>query len=325
MAPDRGARLPINNNGTAKETKMMKQSMFAVSAVALSVLLSITSLARAEDPLATGAGRSDGGTIIVGSADFPESQLLAKIYSGALAAKGIKVDTKLNIGSREVYMPALLDGSIDLIPEYAGATLSYLDKAATAHAPKDVLAALEKALPKGVSMLAASDAQDSDVLAVTEETAKKYKLTSIEDLKPIAAKLTLGGPPEWKTRKEGVVGLKDIYGLKFKSFKTLDVAGPLTLSALTNGQVDAADMTSTDPAMKASKLVALKDTQNLFPAQNIVPIIASTKVSDQVTATLKAVSAELTTEDLIEMNGRLANQESFDTVAGDWLAKHKLN
>lgn len=304
---------------------MMKQNILTISALALSTLLAVAPLARANDPLSTATPRSDSETIIVGSADFPESQLLAKIYALALSAKGMTVDTKLNIGSREVYMPALLDGSIDLLPEYAGATLSYLDKKATAHAPKDVIEALGKVLPDGVSMLTASDAQDSDILAVTEDTAKKFSLTSIEDLKPVAAELVLGGPPEWKTRKEGVVGLKEVYGLEFKEFKTLDVAGPLTLSALLNGQVDAADMTSTDPAMKTNNLVALKDTKNLFPAQNILPIIATSKVSDKVTATLNAVSAALTTEDLIEMNGRLANQESFDTVASDWLSKHKLN
>ncbi|WP_236735654.1 ABC transporter substrate-binding protein [Agrobacterium tumefaciens] len=296
----------------------MIKHVIAAGTIAISALLGTVQFASADS-------KSPADTITVGSADFPESQLLAKIYAIALAAKGFTVDTKLNIGSREVYMPALLDGSIDLLPEYAGATLSYLDKSATAHLPKDVIEALAKVLPKGVSMLAASEAQNSDILAVTAETAKKYSLTSIDDLKPVAGQLVLGGPPEWKTRKEGVVGLKEIYGLEFKEFKTLDVAGPLTLSALTNGQVDAADMTSTDPAMKTSNLVALKDTKNLFPAQNILPIIAEAKVSDKLIATLNAVSAALTTQDLIEMNGRLANQDSFDDVAGDWLTKHNLN
>jgi osmoprotectant transport system substrate-binding protein len=297
---------------------MMIKHVIAAGTIAISALLGTVQFASADS-------KSPADTITVGSADFPESQLLAKIYAIALAAKGFTVDTKLNIGSREVYMPALLDGSIDLLPEYAGATLSYLDKSATAHLPKDVIEALAKVLPKGVSMLAASEAQNSDILAVTAETAKKYSLTSIDDLKPVAGQLVLGGPPEWKTRKEGVVGLKEIYGLEFKEFKTLDVAGPLTLSALTNGQVDAADMTSTDPAMKTSNLVALKDTKNLFPAQNIIPIIAEAKLSDKLVATLNAVSAALTTQDLIEMNGRLANQDSFDDVAGDWLTKHNLN
>lgn len=127
--------------------------------------------------------RADTSTIIVGSADFPESQLLATIYAKALSAKGIQTETRLSIGSREVYMPALLDGSIDLLPEYAGATLSYLDKQATAHSPADVATALKAALPEGISMLTPSGAQNSDILAVTKATADKYNLKTIEDLK----------------------------------------------------------------------------------------------------------------------------------------------
>ena len=271
-----------------------------------------------------GAGAQTSPPIVVGSADFPESELLATIYAGALKAKGIHADTKLNIGSREVYMPALIDGSIDLIPEYSGATLSYLDKNATVSAPKDVADALKKVLPKGIDMLTPSNAQDSDIVAVTQATADHDKLASIADLAHHAKGMVLGGPPEWKTRKEGVVGLKNIYGLTFKSFKTLDVAGPLTLAALVNGQVQAADMTSTDPAMKESKLVALKDPKNLFPAQNIVALIADKKTNATVASALDAVSAALTTEDLIAMNARLNNHDSFDAVASDWLAAHGL-
>ena len=170
-------------------------------------------------------------------------------------------------------------------------------------------------------MLKISDVQDSDVVAVTHTTADKDKLSSIADLKPHAHEMVLGGPPEWKSRKEAVVGVKDVYAL---TFKTLDVAGPLTLSALVNGQVQAADMTSTDPAMKESKLVALKDPKNLFPAQNIVPLIAEKKSNDRVVAVLNAVSAALTTDDLITMNARLNNHDGFDAVAADWLKAHNL-
>ncbi|WP_377297887.1 ABC transporter substrate-binding protein [Rhizobium sp. SGZ-381] len=297
----------------------------AAGAFALMALSATTTLAQTDPLGAAPAARTDKTTIIVGSADFPESQLLATIYAKALAAKGIKTDTKLNIGSREVYMPALLDGSIDLLPEYAGATLSYLDKNATAHSPEDVAKALKAALPAGVSMLTPSQAQDSDGVAVTRATAEKYKLKTIADLAPVASQLVLGGPPEWKTRKEGIIGLKELYGLEFKSFKSLDVGGPLTLSALVNDQVQAANLFSTDPAIADNKLVILEDVKNLFPAQNIVPVIAKAKVSDVVTKTLDAVSAALTTEDLIVMNGRLANHDSFDVVADEWLAKHKLN
>ncbi|MCF1462146.1 ABC transporter substrate-binding protein [Agrobacterium vitis] len=297
----------------------------AVSAFALMTLSAASALA-AGDPLAAPpTERSDTKTIIVGSADFPESQLLATLYAKALAAKGIKVETKLNIGSREVYMPALLDGSIDLLPEYAGAALSYLDKKATAHTPDDVAAALKAALPKGVSMLTPSAAQDSDGVAVTRATAEKYKLKTIADLAPVASEFVLGGPPEWKTRKEGIIGLREVYGLEFKSLKALDVGGPLTLSALINGQIQAANLFSTDPAIATNDLVMLEDVKNLFPAQNVVPVIATAKVSETVTKTLDAVSAALTTKDLVVMNGRLGNHDSFDVVAGDWLAQHKLN
>jgi osmoprotectant transport system substrate-binding protein len=297
----------------------------AVGAFAL-MALSAASVLAAGDPLsAAPAVRSDTTTIVVGSADFPESQLLATIYAKALAAKGVPVETKLNIGSREVYIPALLDGSIDLLPEYAGATLNYLDKSATAHSPSDVAAALKAALPKGISMLTPSAAQDSDGIAVTRKTAEKYKLKTIADLTPVASQLVLGGPPEWKTRKEGMIGLKDLYGIEFKSLRALDVGGPLTLAALVNDQVQVANLFSTDPAIAENDLVMLEDVKNLFSAQNIVPVIATPKVSDVVTKTLDAVSAALTTTDLVVMNGRLANHDSFDVVAGDWLAKHKLD
>ncbi|WP_062119703.1 ABC transporter substrate-binding protein [Aureimonas sp. AU40] len=304
---------------------MAVRMMPAVGALALMALSTLPGLAQSNPLAADAPARTDTNTIIVGSADFPESQLLATIYAKALAAKGLKTDIRASIGSREVYMPALLDGSIDLLPEYAGATLSYLDKNATAHSPQDVATALKAALPKGVSMLTPSPAQDGDVLAVLRATADKYKLKTIADLKPHAGELVLGGPPEWKTRKEGVVGLKDVYGLEFKSFKALDVGGPLTVTALANGQVQVADLFSTDPAIAANDFVALDDNQNLFPAQNIVPVIAAAKVDDTVTKTLDAVSAALTTKDLIEMNGRLASQESYDVVAGEWLATHKLD
>lgn len=297
----------------------------AASAFALMALSAASAMAQSNPLAAPAAPRTDTTTIIVGSADFPESQLLATIYAKALAAKGVAVETKLSIGSREVYIPALLDGSIDLLPEYAGATLSYLDKNATAHSPSDVAAALKAALPKGVSMLTPSAAQDSDGVAVTRATAEKYKLKTIADLAPVASQLVLGGPPEWKTRKEGIIGLKELYGLEFQSFKSLDVGGPLTLSALINDQVQAANLFSTDPAIAANDLIVLEDVKNLFPAQNIVPVIATPKVSDVVTTTLDAVSAALTTKDLIVMNGRLANHDSFDVVAGDWLTEHKLN
>ncbi|SMD97481.1 Osmoprotectant-binding protein [Klebsiella pneumoniae] len=260
--------------------------------------------------------------VIVGSADFPESQLLGTIYAGALEAQNIPVEKKLNIGSREVYIPALLDGSITLITEYSGALLSYLDAKNAAHGSEDVARELAAKLPEKVKMLQISQAQDIDVLAVTQKTADKYKLKTIADLQPVASQLVLGGPAEWKTRHEGLSGLRDVYGLNFKSFKVLDVGGPLTLSAMKNNQVQVADLLSTSPAIKKDRLVVLEDTKHLFAAQNIVPIVASEALNDAVTTTLNKVSAQLTTEDLIDMNEKIAEFVNIDDIAHQWLVKH---
>ena len=272
--------------------------------------------------LSATSGAWAASKVIIGSADFPESQLLGTIYAGALKAKNIPVDTKLNIGSREVYIPALRDGSINVIPEYSGALLSYLDAKNDAHSSDEVAKALAAKLPAGLKMLNISPAEDRDVLAVTQKTAEKYHLKSISDLKPIAGQLVLGGPAEWKTRHEGLPGLQEVYQLKFKDFKVLDVGGPLTLSALKNNQIQAADILSTSPDIKKNHLVVLEDPNHLFAAQNVVPIVATAAVDSAAEATLNEVSAKLTTDDLIDMNEQLAEFTSIDDVAHQWLVKH---
>jgi osmoprotectant transport system substrate-binding protein len=263
-------------------------------------------------------------SIIVGSADFPESQLIAKIYAEALKSKGVQVTEKPNIGSREVTIPALKDGSIDLMPEYGGALLQYLDSATKAVSSDEVTKELTAKIPSGLAMLTASEAQDKDVLAVKKETADQHNLKSISDLQPVAKELVLGGPPEWKTRVNGVAGLKSVYGLEFKEFSALDAGGPLTLNALLSGQVQVADLFSTDPALAANNLVALEDDKNLFLSENIVPVINAKKSTATVKDVLDKVSAALTTDDLIQMNGRVAKFEDIGQIAKDWLKSKNL-
>ena len=123
-----------------------------------------------------------GVTLKIGSANFPENVVLADIYAEALKGAGAKVSTQLNIGSREKYIPALKDGSIDLIPEYNGTLLQYFDKGAAATTPEAVFSALQKVVPANLIVLDQSAAQDSDAIVVTAQTAKKYSLVSIADL-----------------------------------------------------------------------------------------------------------------------------------------------
>jgi osmoprotectant transport system substrate-binding protein len=268
----------------------------------------------------TGGSKAPSDTITVGSANFPENALLADIYADALSAKGVKVTKKLNIGSRETYIPALKDGSIDLIPEYSGVLLQYFDKSATAVSPDDVFAALQKAVPSPLTVLDKAAAEDKDAVVVTKATATKYNLASIADLKAVAGKLTVGGPPEWKTRQTGLPGLKAKYGVKFGQFKALDAGGPLTIQALKSGRVQAADVFTTDPNIAANGWVILQDPNNLFAAQNVLPLINGTKATDTVKTTLNAISAKLDTATLGGLvKSVVLDKKDPDAVAQDWL------
>ncbi len=204
------------------------------------------------------------------------------------------------------------------------ALLNYLDPASKASAPADVLAALKAALPPGLSLLQPSPAEDATIVAVTRATAEKYHLTTMADLKPVAPHLVIGGPPEWKIRSDGLVGFRKEYGLQFKSYRTLDVCGPLTLSALLNGQIQVACMDSSDPAIKVHDLVALQDPKHLIPSENVVPVIVTARKTDKIVATLNAISAALTTQDLIAMNARLADHDSINAVAKAWLQDNHI-
>lgn len=301
---------------------MNKRTTLAALALTSMFALSACGGGGGGDPLSGGGTDkgSAGSEVIVGSADFTESQLVGSIYSQALQAKGIPVKEQFNIGSREVYIQALKDGSIDLVPEYSGALLSYLDPKSTAATPDAVSSELKGKLPSGISMLTASPAEDKDVVAVTTATADKYKLKKVSDLAPVAGELVLGGPPEWKTRTQGVVGLRDVYGLNFKDFVSLDAGGTLTMTALTNGQIQAGDLFSTDPGLVSNNLVALEDDKNLFAAENVVPLIKSAKQDDKVTKALNDVSAKLTTGDLISMNAEAAKGTNLSDIAKKWLA-----
>jgi osmoprotectant transport system substrate-binding protein len=301
-------------------------SIRALAAAAVGAcLLLLTACGDSSDPTQPepgGAGSTaPTDTIVIGSANFQESVVLAHIYAGALEAKGVKVSTKLNIGSRETYLPALKDGSIDLIPEYSGVLLQYFDKDATAVSSDEVYAALQKATPEPLTVLQQSAAQDKDAIVVTKETAAKHNLKSIADLAAVAGQLTLGAPPEFQTRPDGIPGLEKVYGVKFKTFKKLDPGGPLTQNALKNGQIDAGDIFTTDPLISKNGWVVLEDPKNLYTAQNVLPLINSSKASDTVRSALDGVSAKLTTEDLIKLNEQVSlNKQDAEEVAQKWLS-----
>ncbi|MEV0672778.1 ABC transporter substrate-binding protein [Mycobacterium sp. NPDC050441] len=305
---------------------MIRRKLLSALTATVAATLTLSACGLNSDPLSSdGSGGSEGSGVIIGSADFTESQLIASIYSQALQAKGISVKEQFNIGSREVYLAALKDGSIDLVPEYSGALLSHLDPKSTASSTEAVITGLVSNMTPGITLLAPSGAQDKDVVAVTKATAEKYNLHKISDLAPVAGELVLGGPPEWKSRVQGVVGLRDVYGLNFKEFVSLDAGGTLTMTALTNGQIQAGDLFSTDPGLKANNLVALEDDKDLFAAENVIPLVKSAKQTETLTKALNAVSAKLTTDDLIDMNAEAATGTNLSDIAKKWLADAGLS
>jgi len=266
-------------------------------------------------------GGSSSGSVVIGSANFPENEVLAEIYALALLKAGVKATTKLNIGAREVYYPQVEKGAITIIPEYNGTLLTVeVDKTSTAKTTADVDAALAAKLPSTLTVLSPAPAEDSDSITVSQATAAKYKLKSIADLKSVASQLVLGGPPEFKTRTDGVIGLKSTYGLTFKSFDPLDESGPITLSALQSGKVQAADVFTTTPQIVSDKLVSLTDPKNLFAAQNVIPLVYKPALTSTISSTLNAVDAKLTTSALLALDVKvIVDKEDYTTAAKDWL------
>jgi osmoprotectant transport system substrate-binding protein len=249
-----------------------------------------------------------------------------QIYGQALEANGVKVAYKPSIGQRDVYLKALQDGSIDLIPEYSGNLLQFYDKNSTATSSADVYAALNDALPKGFEVLDQSEAQDADSYNVTKEFSEKWGVTSLADLSKVTEPLKVGANPEFETRPYGIPGLKSAYGVDATLTPINDSGGPLTVTALKNGDVQLADIYTTTPAIKDNGFVTLKDPKNLIAAQNVLPLINSEKASSKVKEVLNKVSAELTTEDLIDLNAENQGESKTqpDAAAKKWLQDHPI-
>lgn len=301
---------------------MKKHSRGIIAGVAIAAAAALALTGCASSGTLSGGGSTTSATsVVVGSAAFPENVTVAYIYGQALAAAGVTVTYKVNIGQRAAYFSALEKGEIDVVPEYAGSLLSFLDKTANAKSGDQVKTALAGALPKGLTALDLSAAADSDSMNVTPEFAKANNLKSIADLAKVSGSVIVAANPEFETRPDGLPGLKSVYGLSNLTFQAInDGGGPATLKALLDNTVQLADIYSTTPSILDNKLVTLEDPKNLFASQQLVPIVTASKAS-KISAVLNKISAKLTTKDLLEFNSRTGGSEKADpkTVASDWL------
>lgn len=302
----------------------LRRPALTVLAAMIMIPLAATAGCGSSDPLGGGSISGDLKSVVIGSADFPESKIVAEIYAQALTTNGFTVGRQLGIGSRETYIPALRDHSIDLIPEYTGNLLQYFDPASTVTRPEQVELALVRALPGDLSILTPAPADDTDTVTVTAATAQKWNLRTIGDLAAHSAEVRFGAPSEFSNRAQGLPGLKANYGLDITpdNFVSIsDGGGPATVRALVDGTVTAANIFSTSPAIPQNNLVVLADPKNNFLPGNVVPLVNSQKKSDPLKRVLDAVSARLTTSDLTELNTAVSGNAGVDPdeAARDWL------
>ena len=282
----------------------------AATAVALTVL-AFCALGGAA---AASPGRAPGTAVVVASFNFPESELLAAIYALALMQAGIPARLQLGLGPRELVQPALAQGLVDVVPEYLGTALTSLEPGAgvAMSDPVAVRHELARALAgRHVQVLQPAAAQDQDGLVVTGATAARLRLRTVSDLGPLAPQMVLGGAPECPQRPYCLPGLRRVYGLEFAGFVPLDTEQE-RIDAIGQGVVDVVVTGTTGGYLASGDLVLLADDRQLQPAGNIVPMIhagAAERYGARLAGALDAVSARLTTSDLIYLNRRI-------TVAG---------
>ncbi|WP_051209088.1 ABC transporter substrate-binding protein [Propionicicella superfundia] len=264
---------------------------------------------------------ADGARIVVGSANFTESEILAEIYAGALRAKGIDATTQTRIGSREVYLQALKDGSIALVPEYTGNLLQYIDSSSPARTAEEIEKALPEAVGPDLAILDPSAATDQDVYVVTKTLADAEGLVSLRDLSDKASDWVLGGPSELEGRPYGPQGLTDVYNVTFKQFKAYN-SQAVKIKDLQDDKIQVATFFTTDAALAGDEFVQLADPEMMILPQNVVPLAAAS-VAQNSTATdaINAVQAALTTSELLALNRSVdTDHRSAADVAAEWLS-----
>jgi osmoprotectant transport system substrate-binding protein len=259
---------------------------------------------------------------------FPEQFVLGALYEQALAAEGFNVSLDRNIGPPEVTLPALLNGSLDMYPEYINVwdstVAGYKRRFATA---KDAYAVGQRyALAHNYELLKMTPFSDTSAIGVMLTYAVRNGLSTISDLRKVAAKLTLGGPPEFENSLQGLAGVEDVYGFAPASFQSLPVGQQYV--ELDAGKIQAAFVDTTDGQLLSDSYAVLRDPSHVFGFGNVVPVV-SQKVLEQegpaFVATINSVSALLTTPVMRQLNYDvgIAHQDPT-TVAKEFLEAHHL-
>lgn len=319
-------------------SRLGKWMASAAMAVALSAVVaacgssssttsSSTTASTSSESAASGPGAGKPA-VTIGDKNFAEENILGQLYAQALEAKGFKIALKDNVGSSEIIYKALTSGQIDMYPEYTGVLLSAVAEQKTnptsaSAAAQEAKAFLEK---HGYTLLNTTPFYDSDALAVLPSFASKHNASSIADLKSLGKGLTLGAAPEFATRQEGLLGLKQEYGID-PTFKPISIE--LSYKALESGQVDTQDVFTTDAQLLGGKFKVLADPKHVFGFQNVAPVVKKSVLEAEGPAfaeTLNKVSALLTIPAIQQMNKAVSiDKQSAASVAKQFLGANGLS
>lgn len=290
-----------------------------LAAVAISSLLGLAACSTGADVDGT---KPD--PIVIGSQDYYSSEIIAEIYAQALESAGHSVERQFRIGQREIYLPEIEAGSIDLFPEYTGPLLQYWVPDTTARLTDEVYAELSESVPDGLRVLEQSPATDQNSYTVTREFAEQWKLTTIEDLSGVTEPLLLGGNSEGESRPDGPAGMKKLYGLDLGFTPIEDGGGPLTVKALQDEAVNMAIIYSADPSILRNNLLPLQDSKGLFLASHVVPL-ASDNLDAAAAEVINRISETMDADELVALNSRSVDEQlPAETVARDWLDEKSL-
>jgi osmoprotectant transport system substrate-binding protein len=301
---------------------MQRRGRLAVMLAALALLLTACGLS-SNDNGSSGqpSGAADKGEVRIGVVDFTEQHILTQIYGQTLQNAGYKV-TYQTVASRELADPALFSGKLDMLIEYAGSMLIYLKGEPSSDADKVLSELKTKLEPKQVTALDQAPMADQNALTVTQATSSKYNMKTISEMSKVSPQLVFGGPPECRERDTCYKGLQEVYGVKFKSFESLN-QGAIKYRALLNNQIQVALSFTTDGIIAKEKLVLLQDDKGLFPADHAIPVVRNdylSKAGDEFRNLVNKVSPMVTTEEITALNAKVdIDTQDADEVATQWL------
>jgi len=309
---------------------MRMHRKLALGAATLALVLSACSSGEGESPSSAASQQADLPEVSMGSAGFPEAALVAEIYAQALEAQGFTVERHLELGERPAVRAAFDSGDINIAPDYLGGLGSLLESevSSDADATHDALVtALEEI---GQTALDFSPGTDADGFAVRQETADEFSLANMTDLAGVADQLVWGLATGCPDNPVCGPALNDVYGIDISALDTesLNPCSPEIAEALNNSAIDVAQVCTTQAEIAAFNFVLMDDDGGMAPAQNLLPVMTQDLADaggDTLANALNAVTELLTTEELTNLNQQIAEQESYEDIASQWLSDNALD